>query len=378
MGEREYKVGDLYNRNHFKHQKINGEWRYWYEDDPSRTLNKKTKTATQDEDMAACNPKYSKGGVYKNNCISCALAYDLRRRGYDVESVGVDTTKAANGSLSVQLGFYKGEKLQSFDVPDDPNIAVKQFTKELLKYGNGSRGMLRIRWKNGDGHAAIWEVEDNSVIIRDPQNNTIVDLMDYMKRAKTFYYFRTDNLELTSKATELVRSSNKSGQTAEMMKMSAPDLNTLVHYGVPGMRWGVRRFQNKSGSLTTAGKKRYSEGEKKPTSSKGETVFNTLKKGANAALDKASSDNFFNSDSIFSEKSMKTQSRINRTRDFINSVDYKTLTSKGGSKRLMDAGKAFIQDSLDDADSRSFFNDDWDTRTKKQERNDFIRDLIDD
>ena len=31
---------------------------------------------------------------------------------------------------------------------------------------------------------------------------------------------------------------------------------TLVHYGVKGMRWGVRRYQNKDGSLTKAGKKR--------------------------------------------------------------------------------------------------------------------------
>lgn len=32
--------------------------------------------------------------------------------------------------------------------------------------------------------------------------------------------------------------------------------NELYHYGVKGMKWGVRRYQNKDGTLTAAGKKR--------------------------------------------------------------------------------------------------------------------------
>lgn len=32
---------------------------------------------------------------------------------------------------------------------------------------------------------------------------------------------------------------------------------SLSHHGIKGMRWGVRRYQSKDGSLTNAGKKRY-------------------------------------------------------------------------------------------------------------------------
>ena len=32
--------------------------------------------------------------------------------------------------------------------------------------------------------------------------------------------------------------------------------NELYHHGIKGQKWGVRRFQNKDGSLTTAGKNR--------------------------------------------------------------------------------------------------------------------------
>ena len=35
--------------------------------------------------------------------------------------------------------------------------------------------------------------------------------------------------------------------------------NELMHHGIHGMRWGVRRYQNKDGSLTAAGRKRINQ-----------------------------------------------------------------------------------------------------------------------
>ena len=36
--------------------------------------------------------------------------------------------------------------------------------------------------------------------------------------------------------------------------------NELTHHGIKGMKWGIRRFQNKDGSLTPAGRRRYDDG----------------------------------------------------------------------------------------------------------------------
>lgn len=96
------------------------------------------------------------------------------------------------------------------------------------------------------------------------------------------------------------------------------------------MKWGVRRYQNKDGSLTAVGKKRYNEGEQ---SSKEKTVSST-------------SSNRSRSISELSDTELRT--RINR----LNlEKQYKQLISEGADNntKQVKEGKSFTNEIKDRA-----------------------------
>lgn len=70
----------------------------------------------------------------------------------------------------------------------------------------------------------------------------------------------------------------------------SPDSDELMHYGVMGMKWGIRRYQNADGSLTAAGKKRYgSVGESYTKMKQAKAKYKSDAKQYSKAYNKATS-----------------------------------------------------------------------------------------
>lgn len=157
----------------------------------------------KDADLATVNPGWeNKDGYSQFNCPGCSVAYDMRRRGYEV------IAKEDNAGLSSDqvVSFYKNPdvKYVSPDIDADFMIpGLPTYQKELGDSVNraldsepdGSRGVAWMAWNGGGGHMVAYEVENGQAMLYDAQNGQKFRPSDYAYMASEFAYYRTDNLE---------------------------------------------------------------------------------------------------------------------------------------------------------------------------------------
>lgn len=204
---------------------------------------------------------------YHSNCANCSVAYDMRERGYDVEAKGYHETTQYDSyddigemiseglytgknvtcvgaysdlSLKFKVGvgstlysennttdtlLQKAKQKKSSDVPskyqtwtpyysDDSSqinnkVYLDELEKEMLKGGNGSRGIFQCSWsehgKIWGGHSMAYEVKNNEVVIIDAQTNDTYQISDFYENSCSQGFLRTDNLTPTNKIKAKVK-----------------------------------------------------------------------------------------------------------------------------------------------------------------------------
>lgn len=112
-------------------------------------------------------------------------------------------------------------------------------------------------------------------------------------------------------------------------------MNELYHYGIKGMRWGVRRYQYADGSLTPAGQKRYNNRSNSRTERIYKLTSMSVKEAVNSARTVATGSQYV--DTYL--KKGTTFARIQTSKDFENFAFYATYKKSDQDKYLGLFGK---------------------------------------
>lgn len=134
--------------------------------------------------------------------------------------------------------------------------------------------------------------------------------------------------------------------------------NELYHWGVKGMKWGVRRYQNKDGSLTDAGQKRYARDAKEKEYDKYDTTtssyYKESKKNGRSDL-QADADRYVKEDlsrtkRLTDEAAQLARNTKSANDTFIRNKSKKSMDlSKMSDKELRDQiNRAFLEKQYND------------------------------
>lgn len=133
-----------------------------------------TEERTIDKCLSTTNPNFSTGKIeYTQNCQRCVMAYEARRRGYDViasEAIIGDRDDLQYADNNGWPNVFENGTLER--IKGTTAMHVKQgIDSRMHGYGNGARAIVAVVWKNGGGHVFIAEEMGDATRYVDPQAN---------------------------------------------------------------------------------------------------------------------------------------------------------------------------------------------------------------
>lgn len=164
---------------------------------------------TIEQDLNKINHLYKTGdSCYQHNCQRAVMAYEARRRGYDVYAKPYlyrDTDTLIYDDIEKGWpSVFKNPKIIKLHGNSVEDIKGK-IDRKLLDWGEGARTVIAVDFKNqeDEGHVFIAEVENGIVKYVDPQTADM-NVESYFKdiNPKEVILLRMDKLEFTNKIKE--------------------------------------------------------------------------------------------------------------------------------------------------------------------------------
>lgn len=168
-----------------------------------------------DDNVRETNPAYKNGGPqYRQNCQRCVVAYEMRRRGYDV--IAKPAVVGADGKLSERDPLYKswnavfkGARLAPCFGNDGGYTAV---LSQMQRWDDGAVAMVTVQWKSQGAHVFIAQNINGTIRFVDPQTGNLA-CQEYFTNARNgaTMIARIDQLEPTELVEKCIK--NRGGKS---------------------------------------------------------------------------------------------------------------------------------------------------------------------
>ena len=132
--------------------------------------------------------------------------------------------------------------------------------------------------------------------------------------------------------------------------MEENNMNEIYHHGVPGQKWGIRRYQNKDGSLTPAGKKRADKLKAKYTELTGKRMRRNPTKTKESKSKEEPKKEVKSYKDLTNEELTKLTNRMNLEKNYLDSV----RNLEKATPKQISRGKRFMKSLSDDVAKPAF------------------------